>query len=148
MNEPHWALSPETLQADFLRLGMSLLPPPEVLDKIPPLYGTEATPTDETVIWAHYFLLAADWWIAELDPESGMAFGYACLGDPGLAEWGYVSLVELSQLVASPRHPISVNGELVEIEVDLVVERELDWRPVKVSECERLQQVMRIGGQA
>jgi hypothetical protein len=39
-----------------------------------------------------------DWWIAEYRPETGEAFGYASLGIPGCAEWGYIALDELERL--------------------------------------------------
>src|SRR3954454_23030453 len=38
-----------------------------------------------------------DWWIAEYRPETGEAFGYASLGIPGCAEWGYIALDELER---------------------------------------------------
>jgi hypothetical protein len=30
-------------------------------------------------------------------PATGTAFGYACLGNPNCAEWGYVDLPELEE---------------------------------------------------
>ena len=39
-----------------------------------------------------------DWWLVEYDTEDRIAWGYACLGDPGCAEWGYVSLTELEAI--------------------------------------------------
>jgi hypothetical protein len=59
---------------------------------------------------AHYFVGGCDWYVAELDPETGDAFGYADLGH---GEWGYFNLVEMERTVASGW---------------LVVERELDFR--------------------
>lgn len=80
---------------------------------VPPLYATEGTPAAEKVIVTHYFVGACDWWIAEADPDTGIAFGYCDLGNGG-GEWGYVSLVELEALV--------VHGWLV-------VERDIHWTP-------------------
>jgi hypothetical protein len=51
-----------------------------------------------------------DWHLAELDPETDDAFGYA---DLRYGEWGYFSLVEMESVLA--------HGWLV-------VERELDFR--------------------
>ncbi len=67
---------------------------------IPPLYATESTPGEDKVIHARLFALAsaATWLIAEFDPEQRLAFGYADLGDPTCAEWGYVSVAELEAL--------------------------------------------------
>ena len=55
-----------------------------------------------------------DWYVAELDDESWEAFGYANLGDPQNAAWGYSSLPELEGVVVAP---------------GFVVERDLLWGP-------------------
>lgn len=67
---------------------------------IPPLYSTESTPAEDKVVCARLFALAsaATWYVAEFDPEQGLAFGYADLGDPTCAEWGYIDLRELESL--------------------------------------------------
>ena len=67
---------------------------------IPPLYSTESTPAEVKVVCARLFALAsaATWYIAEFDPEEQLAFGYADLGDPTCAEWGYIDLRELESL--------------------------------------------------
>lgn len=71
--------------------------------QLPDLYATEETPAEEKIIKARLFALgsAATWLIAEMDPESGLMFGYADLrgdGPDGGAEWGYASLDELEAL--------------------------------------------------
>lgn len=43
-----------------------------------------------------------------------LAFGYACLGDPQMAEWGYIALDELAVVYRPPL---------------LIVERDLHWSP-------------------
>ena len=68
------------------------LPDWDNLVAIPLLYETEAVPLDDKIIHLHYFLGGCDWYIAELDDDSWLAFGYADLNDPQNAEWGYVSL--------------------------------------------------------
>lgn len=67
---------------------------------IPPLYSTESTPAEDKVICARLFALAsaATWYIAEFDPDEKVAFGFADLGDPTCAEWGYISVAELEAL--------------------------------------------------
>lgn len=67
---------------------------------IPPLYATESTPAEDKVVCARLFALAsaATWYLVEYDPQDGLAFGYADLGDPGSAEWGYISITELELL--------------------------------------------------
>lgn len=68
-----------------------------MLRTIPALYATEDTPLDVKRLHAHYFLGSHDWYIAELDPEAGRAFGYST---GGACEWGYMDLVEMEALVA------------------------------------------------
>lgn len=67
---------------------------------IPSLYATESTPAEDKTIHARLFALAsaATWYVAEFDPEHCLAFGYADLGDPTCAEWGYISVAELESL--------------------------------------------------
>jgi hypothetical protein len=84
-----------------------------MLKTIPALYATEDTSLAEKTLHAHYFLGACDWYVAELDPETGLAFGHADLG-MGFPEWGYFNLVELEQTV--------VHGWLV-------IERDLHFTP-------------------
>lgn len=80
---------------------------------IPPLYATEPTPAEDKLIVARLFALAsvATWYVAEYDPEQGLAFGYADLGDPTCAEWGYVSIAELESLrwLGVPRVELDVH---------------------------------------
>ena len=81
--------------------GHDFYPPADQLAAIPPPYATENTKIVDTVIHLHYLIpgCATDWWIAELDPATGLAYGYARLaGDDANAEWGYLSLPELEAL--------------------------------------------------
>ena len=94
---------------------------------VPSLYATEATSVADKVIHLHYFVGACDWYIAELDAEHRVAFGYANLGDPQNAEWGYIDLNELRDLTA--RHPVGF---------PVVVERDLRWTPRRFSEIKEI----------
>jgi hypothetical protein len=98
------------------RRGHAFYPP----GPLPALYSTERTRARDKEIHAHYFAGSCDWWLAEYDPDEGLAFGYACLGDPQNAEWGYVHLPELEA--------VNVRGGLV------VVERDLDWQPTRFAD--------------
>ena len=89
-----------------------------MLKTIPALYATEATPLAEKTLFAHYFLGACDWYVAELDPETGLAFGHADLG-MGLPEWGYFNLVEM---------------EATLVHEWLVIERDVHFTPRTVLE--------------
>lgn len=86
----------------------------------PPLYATEDIPKEEKIVVAHFFLHNSEWWIFEVNQDTGIAFGYCLLGgDTMSAEMGYVSLLELEGL--------SIDGVGV-------VERDLGWKPRPFSE--------------
>ncbi|WP_084180821.1 DUF2958 domain-containing protein [Jatrophihabitans endophyticus] len=100
------------------RRGHAFLPDVATLAQIPDLYGTEDTDFSDKEIHLKFFCGAATWLIAELDPDSLLAFGHANLGDEQMAEWGYVSVVELEELAVSTPYGFT-----------LVVERDVHWTP-------------------
>eukprot|EP00831_Metopus_contortus_P048469 TRINITY_DN39554_c0_g1_i1.p3 TRINITY_DN39554_c0_g1~~TRINITY_DN39554_c0_g1_i1.p3 ORF type:complete len:102 (+),score=8.42 TRINITY_DN39554_c0_g1_i1:101-406(+) len=70
--------------------------------RMPRLYETEDTLSDEKLIWMHFFLCDSHWYAAEFDGKDTF-FGYADLnGDMMNAEWGYFSLAELIELRVGP----------------------------------------------
>ena len=83
------------------RRGHRFLPPKAARAKIPALYATEDTSAGDTMIHLHYFVGGCDWYIAEADWDTGLAFGWAELA-AGCGEWGYVSLAELATLTVGP----------------------------------------------
>ena len=68
-----------------------------IISKMPKTYETENVDTEDKIVYLHYFYGSFDWYIIEKDINDGQhqAFGYAILGDPDCAEWGYISLREL-----------------------------------------------------
>ena len=92
--------------------------PQELVEQIPGLYETEDTQLEDKVVFAHYFCGAADWYVCELDRETGEMFGHCDLG-LGFPEWGYVRIQDLAEL----------RGQF-----GLPVERELDFTPKTVRE--------------
>jgi len=84
---------------------------------IPAMYATEDVDAEQKTLYAHYFVAGADWYVAELDPTSGLAFGHADLGVP---EWGFFDLVEMEAIVAH-------NGLVI-------VDRDLDFEPKSARE--------------
>lgn len=110
------------------RRGHPFFPPAAELRAVPRLYSTERTPLADKVIHLHYFAGSCDWWLAEIDREELIAFGFACLGDPANAEWGNVSLAELALLYVAPEMHHTPTGTFV-IQPGLVVERDLHWTP-------------------
>ena len=97
-------------------------PSPEELNKLPSLYETEGVDLKDKMIHQHYFLGNCDWFMAEYSPKDRLFFGFANLGDPQNAEWGYISLDELAG--------INING----IEVD----RDLYWKPKRFGEIDNI----------
>jgi hypothetical protein len=113
-----------TTTADTLR-GHKLIPSEEVMRSWPDLYSTEHTQIPQKIIHAHCFIGACDWWLAELDRERRIAYGYVNLGDDQSAEWGYFDLAELASIAVT--HPSGLA---------LAVERDLLWTPKPFSEIE------------
>ena len=105
MNEPHRA-----------RRGHDFWPPADVLAAIPALYATEDVVERDKIVHLHYFVGGCDWWVVEVASieRPQLAFGYVCLGDPQLAEWGYIDLHELTETFRPPL---------------LIVQRDLHWTP-------------------
>ena len=64
---------------------------------IPKLYETEDISIEDKMIYERWEIPFTGfyWLVAELEPESELAFGYANLNDDDMAEWGYFSLQEL-----------------------------------------------------
>lgn len=113
--------------------GHDFWPPDDQLAEMPRLYGTEAVPLAEKLIKLHYFVGACDWWLVEYDPAERIGWGYACLGDPQCAEWGYVPLDEL-EAIFRPPHFISAHAGVSGMVPPLIVERDLYWTPRPVKE--------------
>ena len=89
----------------------------EQLSQIPALYSTEGVALEDKVIYLYFFLGNCDWYVAEFDGED-IFFGYANLGDPRNAEWGYFSFRKLQE--------VNVHG----FEIDCG----FHWQPKKFSE--------------
>ena len=78
----------------------------EILKKLPPLYANEEKSFAETKVIAKFFFPAgaSSWYATEFDPEEGLFFGFANLGDDQMAELGYFRLAELEEF-KSARFP-------------------------------------------
>ena len=100
-------------------------PTPEQLAKLPKLYETEKVPLKDKPVYIHFFIGVCDWFVSEYDGED-LFFGYAIIGNPIFAEWGYISFTELKE--------IKINGWL---EIDC--ETEDFWRIRKAGEVEKIQ---------
>jgi hypothetical protein len=134
------ALEPAVQAMDRLR-GHPFVPPADVLAAIPKLYATEPIDLPYKVIHLHYFAASADWWLAEVEEDGELAFGYCNLGDPASAEWGYVSLRELA-LLEVPAQPVVIRTlpggiQQTTLRPPIVVERDLHWTPKPWCEVQR-----------
>jgi len=93
----------------------------EIPAETPGLYETEHIATADKIVYLKLFSAAGDWWITEVERETGMAFGFVRLSAfPDGAEWGNVYLPELEEVM--------VHGGLV------IVERDKFWTPKPVRE--------------
>ena len=64
-------------------------PRQEQLASIPALYGTEAIPVKDKIVYQHFFLGGCDWYAMEFDGVDTF-FGFAILNqDYEMAEFGY-----------------------------------------------------------
>jgi hypothetical protein len=71
-----------------------------IINTMPHLYQTEEIKTDDKIVYLHYFRRESAFYIVERNMAAVQheAFGYSVLnGDYQMAEWGYVSIVELIQ---------------------------------------------------
>lgn len=125
-----WAVPPEMNRE---RRGHDFYPAFDVLADIPAIYATDEVVADEKLIHLHYFTGGSDWLIAELDPTTGEAFGWARVSYP-VGEWGYIYLPELEQL-ALPARRVPVAAGIDGIIPPIVVERDLQFTPRTFSQC-------------
>lgn len=72
-------------------------PSPELLASIPPFYASEKTALVNKLIYLHFYVGECNWYVAEYNGKDTF-FGYAHLGDPQSAEWGYFSFQELREI--------------------------------------------------
>lgn len=134
MSDPHnlgretgkciWGVIPE--QNRNAR-GHEFYPPFADLAKIPELYATDEQPFEEKVCYIHYFTGGSDWYIAEIDPATGLAFGWARINYPQ-GEWGYIHLVELEELYLAP------DPRPEYLRLPILVERDLDFSPTRAAD--------------
>lgn len=101
----------------------------EIERKLPKLYATEKTPLAEKAAIVRYFNPTGigTWYGIEYDPSERLFWGIAHLHE---WEWGYFSLTELESL----RLPYGMH-----------IERDICFRPQKVSEISELKSYVMKG---
>lgn len=103
-------------------------PTHEELNKLPHFYSSENIPLKEKMIHMHFFIGGCDWYTCEYSQEEEIFFGFAILNnDYEMAEWGYFSLKELSELRVS----------------FLEVDRDLYFEPTKAVDIEEIRTAQR-----
>lgn len=72
----------------------------EILKKLPNIGETAELSSDQVKVPLKLFNPMGEgrWYITEYDPEERLCFGFANLGDPEMAELGYISLTELESV--------------------------------------------------
>jgi len=107
-------------------------PSTEQLAAIPRLNSQPDTPLNDMIIYLYFFVGGCDWYIAEYDGNDTF-FGFACLGDVEMAEWGSISFQELKELEI----PSDVIDETTKTDMWMMndeVECERNWKPRKFAE--------------
>ena len=93
-------------------------PTKEELAALPKLYATENIPPLKKIVHMHFFLGSYDFYAVEFDGED-IFYGFTCLGDEEIAEWGYTSFQEIKELKVR---------EVFEVDLDLY------WKPVNAEQ--------------
>lgn len=93
-------------------------------EKLPPLYSTDGQKNALFKVKIVAPFVNFEWWLKEYDPQTNIAFGFACLNDPYNAELGSISITELEHF----------NGNTL-ILLDDTYSRHLTWAQIK-AECD------------
>jgi hypothetical protein len=106
----------------------------KILSQLPCIYGTKSIPTEEKIIYLRFFIANCEWLIAEFDQKDEF-FGFACLGDPEMAEWGYISLSELKSIRTKATIIDSNTGVLIGM-LPIFVEWDQHFKPKPFSQIQ------------
>ncbi|MCG8632236.1 MAG: DUF2958 domain-containing protein [Desulfobacterales bacterium] len=102
-------------------------PTHQQLAKIPKLHKNDHIQMKDKIIHLHFTFPRCDWYIAEFDGKDTF-FGFVILNNDLLfAEWGYISF-EFLKIV-------DIAGKQIELD--------LDWKPQKASDVQRICQAQR-----
>ena len=116
-----------------VRRGHTFYPSPKSLEAIPGLYETDEVEAKDKTIHLHYFTGGSDWLIAEFDPATGEAYGWARVNCP-VGEWGYTYLPELEQIMI-PGRRVPLGDGKTGYQLPIIVERDLHFAPRTFSQC-------------
>ena len=70
------------------------------LKDLPTMDETAEMGISEQTVWVKLFnpCGAGTWYLTSYDPDEKLGFGFVTLGDPDMAELGYISITELEEL--------------------------------------------------
>jgi hypothetical protein len=109
-SQPAVTLPPEVWRSER---GYRFYLPKREAERIPALYATDGVPLEHKTIYAHYFAAWGDWYVAEFDPATGRAFGWARVGaDDYQGGWAYIDLPALESYRAKRGLPNFVERDL------------------------------------
>jgi len=107
-------------------------PTKEQLAKVPPLGAQAEVEPKDVMIYLHFFMANWDWWISKFDRKD-IFYGFVCLGDSQMAEWGTVSFQELKELKTEiPLYSMKPYKQMGKFPLE--VDCDKYWQPKKFSE--------------
>ncbi len=109
----------ERVEINRKRRGHRFIAPKADMKKVPALYATEGIPVGEKTAAVHYFSPSVDYYVVEVDVESGEAFGLTVNRVTGDREMGYMSLPEMERVYVAPFG---------------LIERDCFWTPVPLAQ--------------
>ena len=107
---------PETRRADRTD---RFWPTAKQVETIPAIGANKGVMAEAVLMHLKFTEPGAAYYVAELDPETGSAFGYIDTGDPTVDEWGHFNLVDLEKRKVPSAGAITPGA----------VQRVTDWRP-------------------
>lgn len=109
--------------------------------RLPALFSTEGVEAADKMILVHLFVGSADWYICEADLNNNELFGFACLGDWDMAEWGYISIAELKELRLKSKMIDHATGrELTSTTRSIEVDYDLHWKPCRFADIPKVKE--------
>ena len=97
----------------------------------PKLYETdEKGSAYQQLVFAHYFIGSADWYVLEYSPEEDVVFCFAEIL-AGCGELGYTSLAELESIEIPQKIVIRNSTNTFPVRVEF----ESNWKPKTLQEC-------------
>jgi len=111
-----------------MKAKVSLTRPPKNTPKISEIEDNYVA--YDQLVYAHYFLGSADWYVLEYSPEEDIIFCWAEIS-AGCGELGYSSISELEEIELSQKIIMGSSAE----NFPIYVEFENNWKSKSLREC-------------